>query len=233
MSMPEVISQSEESWLYIILFGVFFLTCTRVKGNFKFAGALLRDIVGVRERENMFDVTMRETSLILFAMLLSACSMGVLLSKGVGLCSGFVLPSAGLALPSAGVAGLLMPALVCMAIAVAYMGVMWVSYYFVGNVFSDSLHAGLWVRGFTSSMAFGSVVFFPLALVALTYPEYAGITAILGLFMLILVKIVFIVKGFRIFFTESSLWVVFLYYLCSLEIIPLSISFGLACYLLS
>lgn len=240
MNMPEVISQSEESWLYIILFGIFFLTCTRVKGNFKFAGALLRDIVGVRERENMFDVTMRETSLILFAMLLSACSMGVLLSKGVGLCGGIVLSSAeldlssaGLDLPTAGVAGMLMPALVCMAIAVAYMGVMWVSYYFVGNVFSDSLHAGLWVRGFTSSMAFGSVVFFPLALVALTYPEYAEITAILGLLMLILVKIVFIVKGFRIFFTESSLWVVFLYYLCSLEIIPLSISFGLACYLLS
>ena len=53
-----------------------------------------------------------------------------------------------------------------------------------------------------------------------------------GFAMLILVKFVFIIKGFRIFFTESSLWVVFLYYLCSLEIVPMVITFGLACALL-
>lgn len=234
MNMPFAIDQTDVSWIYLLLFTIFFLTCTRIKRNFKFAGALLRDIVGVRERENMFDVTMRETSFMILAVLLSACSMGVLLSSGVRIFSehNFIWTPAYFPGLTSHYDGILVPAGVCMGIACLYMGVMWLCYFLVGNVFSDSLHSQMWVRGFTSSMAFASIIFFPLALVALAYPEHAFETMVLGLIMLILVKIVFIVKGFRIFFTESSSWVVFLYYLCSLEIIPLSIAFGLACSLL-
>lgn len=225
-------SDSGESWVLAALFAIFFLTCLRVKGNFKFATAFLRDIIDVRERANLFDVTMRETSFMLLAMLLAACSAGVLLRSGVTLYGDFlpypdIIPDIALSLE-----GNLLPTAICMGISIAYVGIMWVCYYLVGNVFSDSLHTRMWLRGFTSSMAFGSVFFFPLALVSISYPQYAREITLIGFLMLILVKFLFIVKGFRIFFSESSSWVVFLYYLCSLEIIPLTITFGLTCSLL-
>lgn len=226
------INQNDVSWIYILLFVIFFLTCTRVRGNFKFAGAFLRDVVGARERENMFDATVRETSFMLLAVLLSACCIGVLLCKGVMIYGNLVWTPAEIPNISIKYEGILIPMGICMGLTCAYTVVMWLTYYFVGQVFSDDLHTKMWVRGFTSSMALGGVVFLPLALLSLAYPGYSQPITIIGLIMLILVKIVFIVKGFRIFFTESSLWVVFLYYLCSLEIIPMTITFGLASSLL-
>lgn len=222
-------ASADLSWVYLILFAIFFTASLRVRGNFKFAGAFFRDAVAVRERENIFDATVRETSFILLALLLSGCSMGVLLCVGARHYGALLLPGAhipGLSLPDGSP---LLDMGVCMLIACAYIGVMWFAYFFIGKVFSDDLHTSMWVRGFTSGMALASVLFFPLALAALSYPAHAGVLAATGLLMLILVKCVFVVKGFRIFFTESSLWVVFLYYLCSLEIIPLLIIFGLAC----
>ena len=232
MMMEDMLEFYATSWIYVILFTVFFLVCLRVRGNFKFLQTFFRDLVVVRERENMFDVTVTETSLIFLVMLLTGCSVGVLLYSGVGLFSSTVpvhaeIPSLGLA-----VSGQFVSTMVCMLLACAYIGAMWVVYTVVGRVFSDKLHTWLWVRGFTAGTGLSAAVFFPLALLAIAYPEFSLQIVTAGCAMLTLVKSVFIVKGFRIFFTESSLWVVFLYYLCSLEIVPLVITFGLACALL-
>lgn len=220
------------SWTYVILFLVFFLACIRVRGNGKFITAFFHDLVVVRERENLFDVTMRETSFIFFVLLLSGCSLGVLLRFAVPLYGGAVPIKADIPDLGGFITGDLPATLVCMALACAYIGAMWVCYTAVGKVFSDSLHTWLWVRGFTAGTGLGATFFFPLALLALAYPDFTVPIVLIAFVMLILVKIIFIVKGFRIFFTESSLWVVFLYYLCSLEIVPLVITFGLACSLL-
>ena len=232
MMAPGFLESEATSWIYVILFTVFILTCIRVRGNFKFIGAFFRDLVVVRERENLFDVTVKETSFIFLALLLSGCSIGVLLSLAVPIFGGSVpikseLPDFGFA-----ITGDLLPAVTCMTLACVYIGAMWICYAVVGKVFSDTLHTWLWVRGFTSGIGLAAAVFFPLALSALAYPAFAREIVLVAFAMLILVKLLFIVKGFRIFFTESSLWVVFLYYLCSLEIVPLVITFGLACALL-
>ncbi|MCH5320108.1 MAG: DUF4271 domain-containing protein, partial [Paramuribaculum sp.] len=44
----------------------------------------------------------------------------------------------------------------------------------------------------------------------------------------VLARIMFIVKGFRIFYTNSASIVYFILYLCSLEIVPVTIFFYLA-----
>ncbi|MDE6696121.1 MAG: DUF4271 domain-containing protein [Muribaculaceae bacterium] len=233
MNIPIGLENEATSWIYVILFSVFFLACIRVRGNFKFLGSFFRDLVVVKERENLFDVTMKETSFIFLVLLLSGCSIGVLLSLAVPLYGPAVpiksdIPDFGISIH-----GQLLSTIVCMILACAYIGAMWVCYTVVGKVFSDSLHTWLWVRGFTAGTGLSGAIFFPLALSALTYPTLTTPIIIIGFVMLILIKLIFIVKGFRIFFTESSLWVVFLYYLCSLEIVPLVITFGLACSLLS
>ncbi len=227
MMAPEMLESQASSWIYVILFTLFFLVCIRVRGNFKFLGAFFRDLAVVRERENLFDATMRETSFIFFALLLSGCSIGVLLCKAVPIYGHDLLIRA--EMPSLGfsIGGTLLSNVVCMAIACTYIGAMWVCYTVVGKVFSDSLHTWLWVRGFTSGTGLAAVVFFPLALLALAYPLLTHSILLVAIALLILVKLLFIIKGFRIFFSESSLWVVFLYYLCSLEIVPLVITFGL------
>lgn len=232
MIVPEILENEAVSWTYVILFIVFFLACIRVRSNFKFIGAFFRDLVVVKERENLFDVTMKETSFIFLVLLLSGCSIGVLLSLAVPIFGSSVNLRAEIPAHGLMVSGRLLQTLTCMAIACGYIGAMWVCYTVVGKVFSDTLHTWLWVRGFTSGTGLGAAVFFPLALLALTYPAYSREIILISFAMLILVKFLFIVKGFRIFFTESSLWVVFLYYLCSLEIVPLVITFGLACSLL-
>ncbi len=232
MIMPYTADSAGTSWVYIILFTLFCLCCIRTKGDSKFVGSIIRNIIGVKERENLFDVTVRETSFIILALLLSACSIGVLLCIGVNLysnriCSAVNIPGIALQYNST-----LIPMAVCMGIACVYIGVMWLIYYLVALVFSDNTHAHIWVRGFTSAMSLGGLLFFPLALTALAYPAYAPMVTLIGLGVLIFVKFAFIIKGFRIFFTESSSWVVFLYYLCNLEIIPLNLTYGLACSLL-
>ncbi len=227
-----VMESQATSWIYVILFSVFFLACLRVRGNFKFIGSFFRDLIVVRERENLFDVTMKETSFIFLVLLLSGCSLGVLLSLAVPIFGGAVPIKAEIPAHGLLIEGELPSAMACMAIACGYIGAMWICYVVVGKVFSDPLHTWLWVRGFTSSTGLAAAVFFPLALAALAYPAYTREIILISFAMLILVKFLFIIKGFRIFFTESSLWVVFLYYLCSLEIVPLVITFGLACSLL-
>ncbi len=232
MNAPVLLENEAVSWIYVILFIVFFLTCIRVRGNFKFIGAFFRDLVVVRERENLFDVTMKETSFIFLALLLSGCSLGVLLSLAVPIFGGSVPIKAEIPAHGMLIKGQLLSTVTCIGLACAYIGAMWVCYTVVGKVFSDDLHTWLWVRGYTSGTGLAAAIFFPLALSALAYPAYTREIILISFAMLILVKILFIIKGFRIFFSESSLWVVFLYYLCSLEIVPLVITFGLACSLL-
>ena len=232
ITAPEVLENYASSWIYVILFSVFFLTCIRVRGNFKFLGTFFRDLAVVRERENLFDATMKETSFIFFVLLLSGCSIGVLLCKAVPLLEPLLMVRAEIPELGFSFSGELLSTVVCMAIACGYIGAMWLCYTVVGNVFSDNLHTWLWVRGFTAGTGLAAAAFFPLALLALAYPAHTPYILAAGLAMLILVKLLFVVKGFRIFFSESSLWVVFLYYLCSLEIVPLVITFGLACSLL-
>ncbi len=89
--MDEITSQQiapaadPTSWIILILFSLFLLACFRVRGNLKFVGSFFSDLVTVRERDNLFDTTVRETSLIFMMLLLSGCSFGVLLRQGVEL----------------------------------------------------------------------------------------------------------------------------------------------------
>lgn len=227
-----LLGEPAASWVYLILFVLFFLVCLRLRGNMKFVHSLARDLVEIRDRESMFDDTMRETSVILLMILLSGCSMGVLLLGGVRF-FGDLMPEPAVYPQLKGIVSGDMPSvLVCMAVACAYILLMWMCYNVVGRVFSDSNHTWVWVRGFTASFGIAGAVFFPLALAAIAYPAFTREIVFWAFLMLIIVKIVYIVKGFRIFFAESSSWVVFLYYLCSLEMVPLAMTFGFAKFLL-
>ena len=85
----------------------------------------------------------------------------------------------------------------------------------------------MWVRGAAATNGAEAFLLFPFALLALTQPEWNPGVLILAGIVFILGKFLFIFKGFRIFFNQFSSWLLFLYYLCSLEIIPLLLTYGL------
>lgn len=219
--------QSGQSWVLMVLLALFVCVCVRIKSNAGYLKALLSSLTDVRERHNAFDDTVRETSLLVMLNALWSCCAGVALYhtllyvvQGQPEWNSFGLPALTQS-PTLCTA-------VCMGVAALYTVGMTVAYYTVGCVFTDALHARMWVKGFVAEQALSAAVLLPTALALEGYPEYscplliiAGITFVCG-------KIVFIWKGFRIFFTQISSWVLFLYYLCSLEVVPLILTFLLA-----
>lgn len=210
------------SWVYIGLMAIFCTVCFCMHNSPRYWKAVLSDLVDIRERNNVFDETVRETTFLVLLNLLWVASAGVLLWNGI---IQWVPKSPADSLgisgnPAAGIG-------ICAGICLLYCGVMLVAYWVSGSVFTDSRHAGMWVRGAAAANAVGAVVLFPLALLVQVRPEWTYILLIIAICTFIMGKIMFILKGFRIFFNQSSSWLLFLYYLCSLEIVPLLLTFVL------
>lgn len=208
------------SAVVLLLILMFCAVGLRFRNNVKYVGAIVSDLIEVRERHNAFDDTVRETSFLVMLNILWSLSAGVIIYCAIKA----MLPVS----PVNSIALKGNPALfmmICMGVAVAYSAFMALAYLLVGNVFADRRHAEMWVKGFAASQGLLSLFFFPLALLCLCYPQYIVTLLWVALGAFTLAKIIFIWKGFRIFFTRISSWVLFLYYLCSLEIIPLFITF--------
>ena len=84
------------------------------------------------------------------------------------------------------------------------------------------------MKGFNAGMGLLALPLFPASLLALYGSVGAGAAAVWAAVCFFLVKILFVCRAFRIFMTESSSWVLFLYYLCTLEIIPLITTYSAA-----
>lgn len=209
------------------LFVMLIVICLRYRKNTRYFNALLSDLTDVRERHNAFDDTVRETSFLLLLNIMWCLCGGVLL-YGLLTLGGTPLPIGGLTLPAAPAQLHARPALcmvVCMGVTLVYSLMMTLAYSVVGNVFSDRVRAGMWVKGFASAQGLCAIVFFPLALIEITTPYDTLLLLLIALCAYAITKIIFIYKGFRIFFSQTSSWVLFLYYLCSLEIVPLILTY--------
>ena len=204
------------SWLLTALLALFVLISLRFRKNTRFLAAMINELTEVRERPNALDDTVRETSFILMLNLMWCLSAGVLLMV--------LLEFFGLAPPTALGSPYSFPVLgtlICIGVAVAYTLFMLGAYYVVGIIFTDYGHTEVWVKGFLSAHGLDALVLFPLALLSITLPAQNGVWLLVAGIAFALTKIVFIYKGFRIFFNQTASWVIFLYYLCSLEIVPL------------
>ena len=207
------------SWLLVALLSLFVIISIRFRKSTRFLMAMFNELTEVRERPNTFDDTVREESFLLLLNLLWCLSAGVLL---LGLVEYFDISMPVFAsLPNSYP---LVAAAICCGVAFAYTLFMAIAYLVVGFVFTDYAHAANWMKAFLSAQGLDSLVLFPLALLSITCPGLIGLWLIVAGIALLLTKIIFIYKGYRIFFSETASWVIFLYYLCSLEIVPLIIT---------
>ncbi len=206
------------SWVYLVLALLFCVAALRFKNSRKQIGHLFNDLTDTRLRHNMFDDTVKETSFVGLLNVLWAASAGVMLwkflwysaEKGaeLGWSYGLQRPQAAGIGICAGLAGLYLIGLLC-------------AYWAVGRIFTDQRRTQLWIKGATSSTALETFILFPVALLLLSYPSWTGTLLIIGGSAFLIGKLLFFSKGFRIFFNQLSSLLLFLYYLCSLEIVPI------------
>ena len=95
------------------------------------------------------------------------------------------------------------------------------AYSVVGYTFTDEEGRREWLRGFNMSVCILSLLLIVPAMIVGFYPGASFQMAVLGLVLFILAKIIFIFKGFRIFYDDFFSLLYFILYLCTLEIIPI------------
>lgn len=208
---PRTDSGMAGSWLLLGVTALIALLCSRFGSNYKFLKSLLRNLTSVRKRENLFDDTARETSFMVLLNLLCAVTVGLLIFVGAA--------DAGLIHSDAD--DFTRDVWTCILSVGVYCFVMPPAYYIAGHTFSDTEHTRLWMRGFLASQAILGLLLLIPSLAALFYTAAASAIVIAAVIIFLIVKILFIAKSFRIFFLHFSSWVLFLYYLCILEILPL------------
>lgn len=209
------------SWIYLFLSLLFCVVGLKFKGSSKYFKALVDDLFDTRTRQNAFDDTVKETSLLVLLNVLWVACAGVLLWLLVNLTSGGESPQNSMSIayiPARGIG-------ICGGVAAVYLIFVTLAYWVIGNVFYDQKHTRVWLKGAAASTGIEAVILFPIALLGVGYPQWASTLVIIGATVFVCGKFVFIFKGFRIFFTQMSSWLLFLYYLCSLEIIPLGLAY--------
>lgn len=207
------------SWIYAAMAVMFCVIALHIKNSPRYFRALINDLTDTRERPNVFDETVRETSFLALMNLMWCMCMGILLWQSLA-----AMPTDewySITIPDRPASGIALCTGICVAYDVAMMLVYWV----VGNVFTDNTRTGMWVRGAAASNALETVLLFPVALLALTQPGWLPVLQIIAAVTFVSGKLIFIFKGFRIFFSQMSSWLLFLYYLCSLEIVPLILTY--------
>ena len=209
------------SWVYVALSILFCIIGLKFKGSTKFLSTIVSDMTDTRLRHNAFDDTVKETSLIVLLNVMWVACAGILMWLTVKTLQGNHTASDSVGVVYGQAAGIG----ICMAVAAAYLLLMLVAYWVVGNVFSDAALTSLWIKGAAASTGLQAFLLFPIALVALNYPAWCVALLIAAAVVFILGKIVFLFQGFRIFFTQIASWLLFLYYLCSLEIIRVVLTY--------
>lgn len=168
-----------------------------------------QDLWSVRRRANAFDDhTAKETRTICILLLQLCLFEGILLYLWLGDTD----PTTGsVFLPVAKLTGVAMAFYIFELLACSL----------VGYVFTDSVNAVQWRRGLNASSVLLGILLTIPTLVSLFYPTVTNLMLWIAFVLYILSRIIYIAKGFRIFYINFPSLLYFILYLCTLEIIPL------------
>lgn len=199
-----------DSWIMLIVLGVLLFAIF----NFRNYSLLLKNfgraLWQVRERENAFDNhTLNETRILVSLILILCVSEGTLVMS---------LTSAENISPS-------IPSILSLLLFSLLAGVFYFfqysSYTVVGYTFTDHNYTRQWLRCFNATQALLGLLFIIPTFIVLFNPEFTLPTAAICFVLYIGARIIFIIKGFRIFYHNLFSLIYFILYLCSLEIVPL------------
>lgn len=184
----------------------------------RYVADIFHNMFSVRRRENLFeDHTVRETR-TMTALLACACVFGaaILYEAFKALHPDLVVEP----MPVFPIVGTL--AACAAAFCAAQIGL----YLLLGLVFSDKVDTRLWIDGYTASQSLLGIILAPVAVVMLAVPQASHVMLAVAAALYFSARLVFICKGFRIFFNKMSLLLYFILYLCAVEIVPVILSFA-------
>lgn len=200
------------------------LTFLLVAFNFKHCarlfGVMAADMWSVRRRANAFDDTTANETRVLIVLLLQ-----LWVCEGLLICAALthfnIMPPAASFVPIAVMAG----------VSCGFYVAQLLIYKVIGYLFTDPIGTSQWLKGFNSTQAFlGAALMIP-ALVTIFYPIDATPMLWLAAGLYAAARIMFIIKGFRIFYHNFASLLYFILYLCALELVPLILAASLVTYL--
>ncbi len=207
-----------DSGVLCLLIGLFLLLSYNFRHYSTFLKNFLTDLVSVRRREGTFEVrTFSETGVLMSIVLVACLSEGIIVNAQLTR-TGMVGSWPGVFFVVGGVT----------LVAVLYYLWQLAAYATVGYVFADKVSARLWMKGFNASQALLAFMLFIPALVVLFNPGAAPTVVALSVFSYFLARLLFICKGFRLFYDNFSSLIYFILYLCTLEIVPLVVLYRAA-----
>ncbi len=192
--------------LIIVTFLILAANFRHFKSYFK---SVWNDLFSVRTRPNAFDDHTVGEERVLWSLLILLC-----------VCEGIIAYSALSTMEIATGNAFLTIGLLSVGAMCLYLFQLG-CYQMVGYTFTTSVGRTQWVRGFNASQAMLGLALAVPALLSLFNPDFSGVLAIIGASLYIVARILFIIKGFRIFYDKIFSLFYFILYLCSLEIIPL------------
>lgn len=209
-----------DSGVMAVVIGVFLVMALNFRHYSTFLKTFWSNIFSTRRRANVFDerATVSEARVIVSLVLMLCLGEGILLYTALNIGRPAALP------PFAAIMALTLTAMI-------YYIWQLCAYRLTGYVFTTRRRAVSWFKGFTSSQALLGMMLAPVAMLALFLPSLGTILAATAAACYLGARLLFVIKGFRIFYHNSLSLVYFILYLCSLEIIPLIFIYKIASFI--
>ena len=205
---PRAAMPGYDSGAMALLLGVALMIMANFRHYSTFLKIFAQDLWSVRNRGNIFDDRTVSESRIMASLVMLAC-----------VCEGILAFSAVNALSPGSLR--VFPA-ICTGVAVAAGYYIWqlVAYTVTGYAFASRSGRRQWIKGFNASQALLGLALVIPAVTAMFNPAAATVMVATGAVLYLVARLIFICKGFRLFYDNLLSSVYFILYLCTLEIVP-------------
>ncbi len=200
----------ENSGVLTLIIATFLLVAFNFKHCSRLFGTFAQDLWSVRRRANAFDDHTAKESRTLIILIFQTCVyLAILLFTQI--CNTKIVPDNKVF----GIVGVLT------LLTSSFYLLQLLAYTVIGHVFSDRIGATQWIKGFNASPSLlGFFIIIP-SLTSLFYSNHAASMFTISAIFYFIARVIFISKGFRIFYHNFGSLLYFILYLCTLEIIPI------------
>ena len=217
-------SHEMSSIIMTLLMLSFLFVSLSFRNGISFIGKLFRSLYDIRERKNVFDDITINESLITWTMNLNTCIYeGIIIFEAIQHYSGIgITPSEkAIALTA------------CLSGTILYLLFQKFLYSVLGYTFGgNDAKSTAWMAGFDASQGLLGITLLPIAAILTTQYFEQGIVINYAILLYILARLVFILKGYRIFFSKINAQFYFILYLCIAELSPLVVAIAQIIYFL-
>lgn len=206
---PRNLLPGYDSGVMAVVIGTFLLLSLNFRHYSTFLKTFTQDLWDTRRRLNSnTDHTVSETRITMSLITLACVCEGILVFSA--------LSAAGFTAGTTVLGGLL----TAIGVSAGFYIFGLTAYTTVGYAFTTAEATAHWLRGFNASQSLLGLALVVPALIALFNPGAAVAMAWVGASLYVVARIIFIYKGFRLFYENLFSLVYFILYLCTLEIAP-------------